>query len=169
MGRGKKGAAQSDRLVAASRGGTKTKKKPLKTAMKKDKTLALQVVIERTHQDDLSWGAYVQIEPVITDKAFVPYDPSKNVYLVEVSWTGPKLKTPHLVDPINKGGGKKALEFLLAGPGYPGSKVLVRLRFSPGVSFDELVTVKGWRLHDKQELVGDAKWVHHVPLMSNFP
>lgn len=112
----------------------------------KDMDVGLQVKIERTHQDEISWGAYIQLEPIKNTPIKNTDDvPRQATYLLEVSWPGAKLKTPHLVSPTIKGG-MKTLQFLLAGPGYPGSTVLIRLRFPPALSFEETVTARAWNL-----------------------
>ena len=163
---GKKSVRKSSgKTVTKGRGARRRGKAPRR---KTAKDVGLQVRIERTHQDDISWGAYVQLEPVFDGDMKPLQVPYAAVYLVEVSWPGTKLKTPHLVSSVTKGG-MKTLQFLLAGPGYPGSQLLLRLRFSPGLSFQETVTVRAWNLATGVEQTPAFHTVSFQPGQLPFP
>lgn len=159
-------AGKSKRKTVTQR--RKTRRRGKSPLLKEAKDVGLQVQIERTHQDEISWGAYIQLEPAFDGDEKETQVPYQNVYLVEVSWPGAKLKTPYLVDPVVSGG-MKTLQFLMAGPGYPGSKVLIRLRFSPGLSFSEIVTVRAWNLATGVEQVPAFHTVSFEPGKAPFP
>lgn len=147
---------------------TAVKRKVVKPrrAARETKTVGLQVAIERTHQDALSWGAYFELEPTknfVKSHVLVPV-----AYLLEVSWVGTRLRPQPGMDPIIRGN-TRVLQFPIMEPGQPGSRVHVFLRYNTTTFFTLEVTGKAWRLHDMQPQGTRRKRVEHQPGSYPYP